>query len=305
MRCIISGATGTIGTALIYKCIEKHIEVLVITRKNSARNSKIPHHPLVKKCFCELEDLKKLQNNTGKKYDVFYHFAWMGTTGLSRDDMYMQNLNVKYALDAVAVARRFGCNTFIGAGSQAEYGRVGVLLTPDTPTFPETGYGMAKLCAGQMTREYAHQLGMRHIWVRILSVYGPNDGEQSMIMSTIKMLQEGKTPKFTKGEQLWDYLYSGDAANAFLLLGQKEIDGKTYVLGSGQAKPLIEYIEEIRNIINPEGKIDVGIIPYSKKQVMYLQADISDLQDDIGWNPIVDFDEGIKKIIQEQRKENG
>lgn len=118
--------------------------------------------------------------------------------------MYLQNKNVKYALDAVGVAKRFGYKKFIGARSQAEYGRFGGKLRPDTQTFPEMRYGYAKLCAGQMTREYAHQIGLEHNWVRILSVYGPNDYAQSMVMSAINKLQNGKIPQFTKGGQMWD-----------------------------------------------------------------------------------------------------
>ena len=54
---------------------------------------------------------------------MFYHFGWDGTFGNSRNNMYGQNLNVKYALDAVKAAKATGCHTFVGAGSQAEYGR--------------------------------------------------------------------------------------------------------------------------------------------------------------------------------------
>ena len=241
-----------------------------------------------------------MQNDTGKNYDVFYHFAWAGTTGAARNDMYLQNQNVRYALDAVAAAKRFGCQLFIGAGSQAEYGRVEGLLRPDTPTFPEMGYGIGKLCAGQMTREYAHQLGMEHIWVRILSVYGPNDGTQSMVMSTILKLKNGEVPEFTKGEQLWDYLYSGDAANAFRLLGEKGCDGKVYVLGSGKARPLAEYIKDIKNSVNAKAEIALGAIPYGKKQVMHLQADVTQLKQDTGWENITSFREGIRRIIEQE-----
>lgn len=89
--------------------------------------------------------------------------------------MYLQNYNVIYALDAVELAHCCGCRTFVGAGSQAEYGRFEGKLRPDTPAFPENGYGMAKLCAGEMTRIQAHKYGIKHIWARILSVYGPYD----------------------------------------------------------------------------------------------------------------------------------
>lgn len=298
-RVVVSGATGAIGTALTKQLVDQGVEVLVLCRKDSKRIKNIIESPLVKMKYCALNELVDVTNDTGNEYDVFYHFAWAGAAGPGRNDMYMQNNNVKYAIDAVSVAKRFGCKKFIGAGSQAEYGRHEGLLKSETPTFPETGYGYAKLCAGQMTRDYAHQIGIEHIWVRILSVYGPNDGAQSMVMSTINKLKAGEIPQFTKGEQLWDYLYSGDAANAFCLLGDKGVDGKTYVLGSGKARPLSEYITIIRNEVNPNAKIELGAIPYGPKQVMYLQADIEELKKDTGFIPMMGFEDGIKNILKD------
>lgn len=300
-RAILTGATGAVGTALIEELVSHNVEVLVFCREGSRRNAQIPEHKLVTKKYCSLSELATVQNNTGKDYDCFYHFAWEGTTGTARNDMYLQNQNVKYALDAVAAAKRFGCHTFIGAGSQAEYGRVEGMLKPDTPTFPEMGYGIGKLCAGQMTREYAHQLGMKHIWTRILSVYGPNDGAQSMVMSTINKLKNGEVPQSTKGEQMWDYLYSGDAAEAFRLLGERGVDGKIYVLGSGNAHPLAEYIKDIRNVINPNAEINLGAIPYSERQVMHLQADTMSLEQDLGWKSTTSFREGIRRIVEREK----
>lgn len=297
-RAIVTGATGAVGTALINELINNNIEVLVFCRKGSKRNVNIPVNALVQTMYCDLAELSQIQNTTGKVYDVFYHFAWMGTTGEMRNDMYLQNQNVRYALDAVDAAKRFGCHTFIGAGSQAEYGRVEGVLKPDTPAFPEMGYGIAKLCAGQMTREYAHQLGMKHIWMRILSVYGPNDGAQSMVMSTINKLQNVEIPRFTKGEQMWDYLFSGDAGRAFRLVGEKGINGKVYVLGSGQAHPLADYIKVIRDVVDPNGQIELGAIPYAPKQVMCLQADITELNKDTGFVPEMDFVSGINKTLE-------
>lgn len=293
---VITGATGAIGTALINELTSRGVRVLVLTREDSPRNSRIPHSPLAEVRYCSLEELNDFEAEG--EYDVFYHLAWAGTFGSARNDLYMQNKNVEYALDAVAAAKRLGCHTFIGAGSQAEYGRVEGILKPDTPAFPENGYGYGKLCAGQMTRDLAHNLGLRHIWVRILSVYGPNDGGGSMVMSALKKLRDGEIPEFTKGEQKWDYLYSGDAAEAFTLLGEKGADGKVYVLGSGNARPLAEYIEELRRTAAPNGKVNLGAVPYGEKQVMFLCADISELQRDTGWKPTTDFADGIRRIIE-------
>lgn len=300
-RAIITGATGAIGTALIDELVSAGVELLVLTRKDSIRNHNIKSHPLVTVMYCTMQELAEIKNNTKKAYDVFYHFAWAGTTGSGRNDMYLQNLNVKYALDAVEAAHRFGCHTFVGAGSQAEYGRFEGLLRPNTPTSPEMGYGYAKLCAGQMTREHAHMFGMRHVWARVLSVYGPNDSANSMVMSTIEKLKAGIVPELTKGEQMWDYLYSRDAARAFRLIGEVGGDGKVYVLGSGKARPLAEYIKEMRDIIAPNQEIALGAIPYSDKQVMYLCADIEDLKKDTGFEPKYSFEKGIREMLEWER----
>lgn len=297
-RAVVTGATGAIGIALLEELIGSGVEVLALCRPGSARNARIPDHPLVTVRECPLEGMASLEKEEGRPYDVFYHLAWAGTTGADREDMEEQAKNIGYALDAVALGARLGCRLFVGAGSQAEYGRVEGVLQPDTPAFPETGYGMGKLCAGLMTRSRAHQLGMEHIWVRVLSVYGPGDTEGSMVMSTIRKLRAGQIPSFTKGEQMWDYLYSRDAARALCLMGTKGVDGRTYVLGSGHARPLQDYIKELRDVAAPQGRLAIGALPYAKKQVMYLCADISSLRQDTGWQPQTSFADGIREIVE-------
>ena len=173
MKAVITGPTGMIGTALINKCIQEQIPALPVCSTEAARTPHIPQSRFVKVVETDLSEISRLSQIINDKYDVFYHLAWAGTTGKARNDMYLQNENIKFTLDAVELASKLGCKVFIGAGSQAEYGRYEGRLTPDTPVFPENGYGMAKLCAGQMSRIRCRELGIRHIWVRILSVYGP------------------------------------------------------------------------------------------------------------------------------------
>lgn len=297
-KAVISGATGAIGMALIKRLLEENVKILILCRKDSPRLFQIPRSPLIDIDCCSLEEYETYQKPGDENFDTFYHFAWDGTFGVSRNDMYLQNRNVRHTLDAVRLAKRLGCHTFIGAGSQAEYGRVEGILTPSTPTFPENGYGIAKLCAGQMSRVLCHELGMKHIWTRVLSVYGPYDADYTMIMSTIIKLINGETPKFTKGEQVWDYMYSGDAANAFYLLGEKGIDGKIYVLGSGNARPLKDFILELRDVINPKAEIELGTVPYVQNQVMYLSADTTELINDTGICGFTEFKDGISETIR-------
>lgn len=301
MKVVISGPTGAIGHALISKCIEQNIEVLAVCHKGSKRIMTLPKSDLVHVLELSLDEYadynaSELVNESGK-YDVFYHFAWTGTIGDGRNDMQLQHKNIGYALDAVKLAKDLGCSKFIGAGSQAEYGRVEGKLCADTPTFPENGYGIAKLCAGQMTRIACEQLGMEHVWTRILSIYGPYDGEATMITSTLQKLMSGRIPEFTKGEQQWDYLYSVDAAVAMLLIAEKGKHGKIYPIGSGQTRPLKDYIEILCNESGYGISPCMGAVPYAKNQVMYLCADIEELKIDTGFVPMISFEDGIKETI--------
>jgi nucleoside-diphosphate-sugar epimerase len=308
-RVIITGPTGVIGMALIKYLNNMGVQVVAVVRPNSKRSGMIEEIDNLAKIECSLDELinlpQKVEEVVDRKkwnkddcFDVFYHFGWDGTFGNSRNNMQAQLMNIQYTLDAVEAAARIGCKAFIGAGSQAEYGRVEGKINGKTPTFPENGYGIAKLCAGQMSRILCAQKGMRHIWTRILSVYGPYDGENTMVLSTIKALLNGKRAPLTKGGQQWDYLYSMDAAKAMYLLGEKGIDGKTYCIGSGQTKALSEYVKILADNISPYAEVGLGDIPYSDKQVMYLCADIEDLRKDTGFEPEYEFNDGIRLTIK-------
>lgn len=297
-RAIITGPTGAIGTALIAELVRQGIEVIAVCRPNSGRRSVIPIHPLVQVAECDLSQLCTLSQLGLGKVDAFFHFAWACTTGSGRNDMPAQIQNITYTIDAVQAAKALGCSVFIGAGSQAEYGRVEGKLSHDTPCVPENGYGMAKLCAGAMSRVECEKLGLDHIWVRILSVYGPNDNAASMIPGVIRQLLRGEKPSLTKGEQLWDYLYAADAAKAFRLVAQKGISKSIYVLGGGSAKPLKEYILTLRDQIDPQLPLGLGDIAYGPLQVMHLEADISALTRDTGFVPEWPFETGIRNTVE-------
>ena len=297
-KAIITGPTGAVGISLIEELISNNIEVTAVCRPDSKRISSVPKHNLVKIVECDIKDLKSLSNKLPKDYDAFYHFAWDGTYGGARQDMYLQAGNILYTLDAVHLASELGCKVFIGAGSQSEFGHVEGVLHPDMPCNPDNGYGIAKLDSGRMSRIECQKLGIKHIWCRILSMYGPFDGMHTMVMSGIGKLLKGERPQYTKGEQVWDYIYSKDAARAFRLVAEKGKDGAVYCFGSGKTRLLKEFIYAIRDAIDPELEIGIGEVDYFPNQVMHLEADISSLTEDTGFIPEYEFEDGIKETIE-------
>lgn len=305
-RTVITGASGMIGTALARQCVAEGEEVLAICHRGSSRNEILREMSGVEVLEADLGEYAELagEKRWKKRYNTFYHLAWAGTVGGARNDMALQETNIRYVLDAVELAASLGCHVFVGTGSQAEYGRQQGPLKPETPAFPETGYGMAKLCAGQMSRYSCAQKGMKHIWARVLSVYGPYGG-QDMITIALQKLLRGEHVSFTAGEQVWDYLYSEDAAYALWLMAEKGIAGKTYVLGTGQAHSLKEYLDVLYRVVCEEtkgkecgaGTVGIGELPYGEDQLMHLEGDITELWQDTGFISRFSFEEGIRKLL--------
>jgi len=296
---VVTGPTGAIGAALCRRLLSDGASVWAVVRPGSGRLFHLPEG--VRAVSCGLDGMERLPALIGGRADAFFHLAWAGTTGPAREDMPGQIGNIRAAVAAARAAAALSCAVFVGAGSQAEYGRVDGALRADTPCFPESGYGMAKLCAGQMTRSECRRLGVRHVWARVLSVYGPCDGEGTMISSVIRTLLAGGRPALTAGGQLWDYLYADDAAQALCALARAGRDGRVYPLGSGEARPLRDYVVMLRDAIDPALPLGFGEVPYAPGQIMRLEADIGDLIRDTGFRPQTSFETGITETIRWHR----
>ena len=295
---VVTGATGMIGIALINYLAERDYTVYAVVRPDSQRIKNIPVRRNVIIVGCDIHDYSSLPELINEKCGLFFHLAWEGTYGESRNDMKLQTGNILAAVKAAEAAAELGCSTFLGAGSQAEYGPKSCDISPYTETDPDNGYGIAKLSAGQMTRILCRKKGIRHIWCRIFSVYGPYDAAHTMVMSGIIKMLEGENPRYTKGEQQWDYLFSNDAAEALYLAAEKGKDGSIYCVGSGKTRLLKDYIYDIRDAANPKCVPQMGAVPYNENQVMYLCADISALTADTGFVPSTEFRDGIRETVK-------
>lgn len=302
---VVTGGTGVTGNALVKYLLQQEIKVTALIRPGSFRKHFLPlSHPNLTLIEVGMESYADIGHRLlGKQYDAFFHLAWDGSTGKqkvdNRNNFKLQNKNVSYALDAVELCRQIECPVFLMTGSQAEYGRKDIPVTEDMEKKPENGYGMAKLCAEGMTRSLCKKYGLRHVWPILFSVYGPCDATESLIDTSMRGLLEGKTLPYTKGEQLWDYLYSYDAARALLLLAEHGRDGESYHVAYGSVRPLHEYIDLMYQAVAPGLQPRLGELNYGSEQVMYLGADISKLKEETGFAPEYDFTRGVKLIWEE------
>ncbi|WP_400210801.1 NAD-dependent epimerase/dehydratase family protein [Methanomethylophilus alvi] len=295
MRIAVTGPTGAIGSDLIRLALSKGHDVVAIVRPNSKNISNLPVSDNLKIVFSDVSEYSKISADCN--CDIFFHLAWMETFGGKRDDVDVQCDNIRYSLDAVKLAHSWGSKVFVGTGSQAEYGPCSMKLGKDTPTNPESGYGIAKYAAGKLCKLLCSQLGIRFNWARIISVYGDHDADHTLIMYLIKTMLSGNSPKLTSCDQIWDYTYSKDVASALLLIGEKGVDGKSYPIGTGKPRRLKDYISVIRDLIDPSIELEFGAIPYYPHQPMMLCGDISELTEDTGFVPEYEFENGIANVL--------
>lgn len=303
-KVILTGPTGSVGISLIEEMVKNKIFVTAICREHSTGIRDIPKSEYVNIVECNLDNLKSLIGQLPDDYDAFYHFGWDGTYGNTRMDLRLQTNNVLYSLDAVELAKNLGCKVFIGSGSQSEFGHIEGVLHPDSPCNPDNGYGIGKLMAGQMTRLKCQQLGLRHEWVRIISMFGPHDRPFTMVVGSILKMLKGERVQFTKGDQIWDYIYNKDAARAFRLVAEKGKDGSVYCFGTGKTRMLKDFIYAIRDAIDPSIEVGIGEMDYYPNQVMHLEADISNLTADTGFLPEYSFEEGIRETVAWAREQS-
>ena len=290
---VISGATGCIGVSLVKYFKQKKCKILLILRPGSKRNKIFEDLNGIQIYYSELSAYSNIEIN--ESYDIFYHFAWNG--GKNRNDIDSNINSAKYSVDAVKLANRLKCTVFIGAGSQAECGIQEVPISDKTLCNPVNAFGIGKLLSYYLTRMVCFQNNIRHCWLRILSVYGPNDGNQTLVSSTILNLLNNNTLAFTDGEQKWDFIFSDDAAEIIGKIGINKKSEGIYVIGSGKAKKLKEFISIITKLFNINANPYFGLIPKSSVGVNYLKADTSRLVNEFNWAPKTSFLVGVKKTI--------
>ena len=161
------------------------------------------------------------------------------------------------------------------------------------PSMPNI-YSAAKSYAHELCKPIANQLGIDLVWAYITNTYGVGEKSPRFINATLRKIIHREPLEFTSGIQNYDFVYISDVAKAFLLIGTKGMKNKGYMIGSGNAKPLKEFIIEMCNAFKEAGKPVFGQVPFTGINLPLETYSINDLQKDCGYMPTVSFTEGIK-----------
>ncbi len=191
-----------------------------------------------------------------------------------------------------------GCKKIINIGSQAEYGISDKTISEDDETSPNTWYGIykLKLCNEMFNRFKEKDLNLYHI--RVFSIYGIDDDDNTLIMSSIKKLKQNIDLELTESSQNWNFLNVNDLVRAIEIFVKKDdIKIGIYNIASKETKQLKEYIEELKYIVGSKSNLLFGKISYPKEGKVSINPDITKIQSNTQWKEEISFEQGIKEII--------
>lgn len=296
-KVIVTGAGGFIGKALTIKLLSLGIKVYGIDislDKIIGLKGFGDFVPVV----ADFSKYEKLHDMIAERnFDAFYHFAWNGVFGDLFKDYSLQLDNVKYACDAMSEAQNLGCKKMIFAGTMNEY-EIKSYIHMDyfEPRFTCI-YGTCKIAAEMILKTLAFNYGMEYCGGLIAMAYGEGNFSKMLPNVIINQLNNNVNPKLIDGDNLYDMVYIDDIVDAFIAIGEKGVNMKSYYIGHRNLKTFRELITDIRNILNPQAQLLFG--EYKDTVNMdYSLIDLNALYNDTGFECKSDFKESILKTAE-------
>ena len=300
---VISGADGFIGSNLTKRFISQDCIVYAVVSPQSTTTSRLYDLQNVHIIVAQLDDFEEIAAKIPKEPIAFFHLAWAGVSPESRNSTDAQKQNIDLALCAVRLAHLVNAQRFIFPGSTLEYSYCGGLINKSAIPSPQNAYGAAKISARYMCEFLCKELNLPYIYVVITGIYGSDRRDNNVITYTIRSLLSGQKPKYTKLEQLWDYIHINDLVEAMYCIAYKGRDGAFYSIGHGDNWPLYKYIEIIHKQIDSSLPIGIGEIPYEDERIPSSCMDLSTLESDTGFSPKIPFETGIQEVIEKIKQE--
>lgn len=295
---LITGATSFIGTGLIRRLLAAGCEVFAVVRPDSAKAKLLPRSGRLHIAEAKMEDYAALDRLIETPCDTLIHLAWNGTRGAARMDESLQKQNYDRSIEAVKAAVQLGCATVMTAGSQAEYGICRGPISEETPCDPNTAYGKWKLKLYEDASRLCRQNGGRLLEPRFFSLYGPNDFEGTMVISTLRKMLKNEDCPLTACGQKWDFLYLSDAVEGIRKLLESDSSGGAYNFGSGVVRPLKHYVQEMARLTETKSRLLFGAVPYGPAGMVSIEPVIRKLTEQTDWKPEVSFEQGIRNVVE-------
>jgi UDP-glucose 4-epimerase len=295
MKAIVTGADGFVGSYVVKELLGHGYQVVAVdlgpTPRRLDAGQKNLHY--VSLSIDRIAELKSLAPEAVGA-DVLFHYAWRGSAGPERCDETIQLNNALMTAKCLREAAAMGVKRFVCAGTIMEFETNQVIYEQGSKPGMPYIYGAGKTIAHEICKPIANDLHIDLVWAYITNTYGVGESSPRFLNSTLRKIIHGEPLEFTSGTQNYDFIYVTDVAKAFRLLGEKGKANKGYIIGSGAAKPLRQFVEEILGELKPTSPAKFGDVPYTGVMTPLETFSTKEIVSDCGFQPSVSFKEGVR-----------
>jgi len=311
MKLLVTGGAGFIGSNFIYYILEKYSgdEVVCIDALTYAGNYSTLEEAVKNKNFKFVKgDITDRENvNTlfeTEKFDAVINFAAESHVdrSIENPEIFLKTniLGTQVLMDACL---KYGVKRYHQVSTDEVYGdlpldRSDLLFTESTPIKTSSPYSASKASADLLVLAYHRTFGLNATISRCSNNYGPYHFPEKLIpLMIINVLNNKPLPVYGKGENVRDWLYVTDHCSAIDLIVRNGKAGEVYNVGGNNERTNIFIVKTIIKELGASEKLITYVTDRKGHDLRYA-IDSTKIQNELGWKPETNFEDGIKKTIK-------
>src|SRR5580692_1610487 len=301
MRYLVTGGAGFIGSNVVDELVKRGQEVVVLDDLSAGKEANLTAvREKIDLHIGTITDLAAVQSAC-KGVDHVIHLA--ARTSVPRsvlNPLESNHVNIDGTLNVLVAARDAQVRRFVFAASSSAYGETPTLPKVETmPAWPISPYGVTKYVGEMYARVFGRVYGLENACLRYFNVFGPRQDPTSQYSGVLSRFMlaviEGQAPViYGDGDQSRDFTYAENIVDETLrACDAKDASGKVFNGGTGARITLNQVMKLLEKITGK--KIQPQYDPPRNGDIRDSQADISLARKILGYQPVVEFEEGLRR----------
>jgi UDP-N-acetylglucosamine/UDP-N-acetyl-alpha-D-glucosaminouronate 4-epimerase len=300
---LVTGGAGFIGSHLAEELIRRGHGVRVADSLITGKRANLDHVKGVEFLEGDLADLAFAHRAVDGMDYVLHQAAIPSVPRSVKDPIASHRANVEATVNVLVAARDARVKRLVFAGSSSAYGNTPTLpKREDMPSSPLSPYALQKVVGEQYLQMFTRLYGLETVSIRYFNVFGPRQDPTSPYSGVISVfataLLENRAPViYGDGEQTRDFTYVANVVDGVLrACDAAEANGEVINVATGGRISLNQLFRTMRDVVG--GTLEPAYADVRSGDVKDSQADIAKAQRLLGYQPIVSFEEGLKRTIE-------
>ena len=307
-RVLVTGAGGFIGSHLVERLVVEGARVRALVHYNSRNDpgllTLLPADTLehVEAVPGDLRDPVAVRQAVEGMGIVFHLGALISIPYSYKHPFHVAETNLMGTLNVLQACREMGVRRLVHTSSSEVYGTaLRVPIDEDHPLQGQSPYSASKIGADKLAESYFCAYELPVVTLRPFNTYGPRQSDRAVIPTIITQALTQELVHLGNLDARRDLTYVTDTVDGFIMVSEAaDVEGKTYNLGAGSDISIGELAEKIIKLVGRSVKIDVdeARLRPERSEVQRLLADNTLAKKELGWEPRISLDEGLRQTIE-------